>query len=54
MGVDCWLTRATVEEKGTPLSRANDHSWREAVAISEIQLEVRVIIRIAVMAFVPE
>jgi len=54
VGVDCWLTRATVEEKGTPLSRANDHSWREAVAISEIQLEVRVIIRIAVMAFVPE
>ena len=23
-------------EKGTPLSRAKDHSWREAVATSEI------------------
>lgn len=49
VGLTCEMT----DENGTPLSRANAHNCREAVAISAIQLEVSVKIRIAVITFVP-
>jgi hypothetical protein len=39
-------------EKGTPLFRAKDQSWRDAVASTAIQLPVRLMIMIDTMAFV--
>ena len=36
-------------ENGRPLSRANDHVWRDTVATVLIQAEVMLTIRMAVM-----
>jgi len=41
------------DEKGSPLSRANDHVCRETVATVLIQAEVMLTIKIAVMMHVP-
>jgi hypothetical protein len=47
-----WLTYAKKDEQGSPSSRANDQSWRDAVATSVIVLAVSVTTSTAVMAFV--
>jgi hypothetical protein len=49
---DQGLTYAKKDEKGSPSSRANDQSWRDAVATSVIVLAVSVTTSTVVMAFV--
>lgn len=53
--VEKWgvVTLASAVEKGGPLSRANDHNCREAVAISAMQAHVRSMMGMATMKFVP-
>jgi hypothetical protein len=51
-GSDQGLTYAKKDEKGSPSSRANDQSWRDAVATSVIVLAVSVTTSTVVMAFV--
>ncbi len=41
------------DEKGNPLSRAKDQTWREAVAISAITAHTSAIIMMATMISVP-
>jgi len=47
------LTYEIKEEKGSPLSRAKDQVWRDAVATVLIQAEVILTMRIAVMIDAP-
>ena len=51
----CWdnlLTLDSISENGKPLSRANDQTCREAVAISVIVLAINEITRTDTIAFV--
>lgn len=52
-GVDEMLTFCNCGEKGKPLSRAKDQICRDAVAISLMTAEIRVMMTMATMISVP-
>lgn len=52
-GNEQYLTLARALWKGTPPSRAKDHSWREPVAISLMALAVRLITTMEIIADAP-
>lgn len=52
MSIAVGPTYASQLEKGTPLSRANDHNCLEAVAVSAMQQAVRVMIIIVTRTLV--